>query len=876
MNRRKCMMESLDEDIHDYIERETQDNIERGMPPDEARYAALRKFGNVARVKEETWEVWSFVWVEQLWQDISYGLRMMAKSPDFTAVAVLTLALGIGANTAIFSLFYTVMLHQLPVAHPEQLVELLYRDPGQPRSDGYRRWDEYENVRDHNHVFSALTGMTFDNLAHVRIEGFDPETLIAEHVLGNYFEVLGLKPAIGRLTTPEDVPTSGDTGVVVVSWDYWNRWFHRDPAVLGKRIYVNGDPEIIVGVAPRGYLGPRVGNRTDVWVPYQKDAVRMLARLKPGVTLRQAAAEMNVLYQSWVDQNNPGETNTKLRQRKVEVEPAGAGLVRVRDLYGKSLVLLTAVVGFLLLLACFNMASILLARLAGRQREMAVRVGLGASRGRLVSQVLTESVLLSGAGTLAGVVLAYLGTGVLVRIMASTQPHQHVEIHVLPDLNLLLFTAARAALTGLLFGLAPAWYVFRSAPASATRQTGAAGDTWSWRLFGRGLVVAQVALSIFLVTATAVFLSHLARMRNFDLGFRSDHVLQVTIDPSGSGYKREQLAERYQQLLALLQTIPGVRSASISGCTPIQGCGSGSRYLIAEGQVEAPEQRQRPAISFVSPRYFETLGIPLLGGRDFSMRDVGQPRVAIVSAAVARHFFPGADPIGRHITVVHDPQPFPFGDDRPYEIIGLSGDVKPWELHEPPYPTIYFNMFQENHLYDQFELRTSTDPVAMAGTVRRVIRDFLKTVSVTRVKTLSEQVDSDIVPERLVAALSEFFGVLGAALAGIGLYGLLAHSVARRTNEIGVRMALGATTGHISRLVLGDAVGMQCAGFVVGACLVFWGRPLAAGLVLDLKPVSPGPLALAGIAIAAVALLASLVPTRRATRMDPMVALRCE
>jgi predicted permease len=408
------------------------------------------------------------------------------------------------------------------------------------------------------------------------------------------------------------------------------------------------------------------------------------------------------------------------------------------------------------------------------------------------------------------------------------------------------------------------------------RQTGAAGDTWFWRLFGRGLVAAQVALSIFLVTGAAVFLGHLSKLRNFDLGFRSDHVLLVTIDPSGSGYRREQLPAPYQQLLARLQTIPGVRSASISGCTPIQGCGSGSRYLIAEGHVEAPEQRQRPAISFVAPEYFETLGIPLLAGRDFSLRDVGQPRVTIVSAAVARHFFPGVNPIGRHITIVHDPEPFPFGDDQPYEIVGLAGDVKPFELHDPPYPTIYFNMFQENHLRDQFELRTSADPAAMAGTVRRVIGDVLKTVPVTRVKTLSEQVDSDIIPERLIATLSEFFAILGAALAGIGLYGLLAYSVARRTNEIGVRMALGATTGDVSRLVLGDAIGMLCAGFVVGACMALWGRPLAASLLQDLKPVSSGPVALAGGAIAAVALLASYVPARRAARVDPMVALRHE
>jgi predicted permease len=874
--RRNSMEAELEEELRAHLEHEVEKNVRAGMSRDEAERRAKLKFGGLEQVKEECRDSWGVRFITDLVQDLRYGLRQLRRNPGFTVVAVLSLALGIGANTAIFSLFYTVLLHQLPVAHPEQLVEFLYKDPGRPRSDGYRGWDEYENIRDHNHVFSALTGMTFDNLARVSIEGSEPETLILENVLGNYFQVLGLKPALGRLTTPEDVPASGDAGVVVVSWYYWNRWFHRDPAILGKRIDVNGNPEVIVGVAPRAYTGPRVGDRTDVWEPYQKDAVRMLARLKPGVTLRQAEAEVNVLYQSWVDQNDGAHKNPKLRQRKVEVEPAGAGLARVRDLYGKSLVVLMGVVGLLLLLACINMASMLLARSAGRQREMAVRVGLGASRGRLARQMLTESVLLSGAGTLVGLLLAYFGTGVLVRIMASAQPHQHVEIQVKPDLNLLLFTAGIAVLTGLLFGLAPAWYAFRCAPASALRQTGAAGDTWFWRWFGRGLVAAQVALSIFLVTGAVVFLDHLAKLRNFDLGFRSDHVLLVTIDPAGSGYQREQLAAPYQQLLARLQAIPGVRSASISGCTPIQGCGSGARYLMAEGHVETPEQRQRPAISFVSPGYFETLGIPLLAGRDFSLADVGRARVAIVSAAVARHFFPGENPFGRRITIVHDPEPFPFGDDRPYEIIGLAGDVKPFELHEPPYPVIYFNMFQENHLFDQFELRTSSDPAAMAGTVRRVVGEVLKTAPVTRVKTLSEQVDSDIVPERLIATLSEFFGVLGAALAGIGLYGLLAYSVARRTNEIGIRMALGATPGHISRLVLGEAMGMVCAGFAVGACMVSWGRPLAASLVEDLKPESSGPLALAGGAIAAVALLASYVPARRATRVDPMVALRHE
>ncbi|MGO4883383.1 MAG: ABC transporter permease [Bryobacteraceae bacterium] len=804
-----------------------------------------------------------------LLNDIRYALRLMRRSPGFTAVAVLSLALGIGANTAIYSLFYTVMLRQLPVAHPEQLVELVRNSSSESHWAGYWGWGKYEYLRDHNHVFSGITGMGFDNLAQVRLPGSDPEALILETVPENYFRVLGLRPAIGRFFRPEDVPASGDGDAAVVSWSYWDRRFRRDPAILGKRIFYNDAPKIVIGVASRNYVGPRVGSRTDLWTPTGGDDLTMLARLKPGVSIQQAQAEIAVLYRQMpsAPRVNP--------QTTMELLPAGAGLVRVRDQYGKPLVLLTLVVGLLLLLACINMASMLLARSAGRRRELAVRVGLGAGRGRLVRQMLTESLLLSAAGGVAGVTVAYFGVDILVRIMASSRAFEHIDIEVHPDLNVVLFTAGIALLTGLLFGLAPAWYAFRAQPAMALRQTGRGGDTWFWRLFGKSLVAAQVALSIFLVTAAAVFLNHLTRLRNFDLGFLSDHVLQVTLDPSRSGYKTEQLAAPYQELLSRLQTVPQVRSTSISGCTPLQGCGSGARYLIAEGHVERPEDRQRTAVVFVSPRYFETLGIPLLAGRDFEFRDVGRTRVAIVNQTMARRYFPGVDPIGKPVAIDPDPNNGGwFGTDQPYEIVGLVGDVKTFELRDAPYPLIYFNMFQESRLLDHFELRTAVAPESIAGTVRRIVRDVLKTVTVKSVTTLADQVDSNIVPERLIATLSEFFGCLGVVLAGIGLYGLLAYTVARRTNEIGIRMALGATPSSVSGLVLRDVLGMVCAGSVAGTAMVLWSRPLATKVLSDLKWESATPLAIGGAVMIAVALLASCVPVRRASGVDPMVALR--
>jgi predicted permease len=597
----------------------------------------------------------------------------------------------------------------------------------------------------------------------------------------------------------------------------------------------------------------------------------MLARLKPGVTIQQAQAEIDVLYRRMPSalRVNP--------QTRMELLPTGAGLVRVRDQYGKPLVLVAVVVGLLLLLACINMASMLLARSAGRQKELAVRVGLGAGRGRLVRQMLTESVLLSAAGAAAGVAVAYFGVSILVRIMASSRAFERIDIEVHPDLNVVLFTAGIALLTGLLFGLAPAWYALRAQPAMALRQTGRGGDTWFWRLFGKSLVAAQVALSIFLVTAASVFLNHLTRLRNFDLGFRSDHVLQVTLDPSRSRYKTEQLAAPYQELLSRLQTIPQVRSVSISGCTPLEGCGSGARFLIAEGHVERPEDRQRTAVVFVSPRYFETLGIPLLAGRDLDFRDVGRPRVAIVNQTMARHYFPGVDPIGKQVVIDPDPKNGGwFGTDQPYEIVGLVGDAKTFELRDAPYPLIYFNMFQESRLLNHFELRTAVAPESIAGTVRQMVRDVLKTVPVKSVTTLADQVDSNIVPERLVATLSEFFGCLGVVLAGIGLYGLLAYTVARRTNEIGIRMALGATASSVSGLVLRDVLGMVCAGSVAGTAMVLWSRPLATKVLSDLKWENAMPLAIGGGVMIGVALLASCVPVRRAARVDPMVALRHE
>ncbi len=808
-----------------------------------------------------------------IWNDIRYALRLMQRNPGFTAVAVLSLALGIGANTAIFSLFYTIVLRQLPVSHPEQLVELVIDSPSEQHWAGYWGWEKYEYLRDHNRVFSGITGMSFDNLASVRTEGSESETLIQENVPGNYFQVLGIKPAIGRLIGAADVPANGIGDVAVVSWSYWNRRFHRDPAIIGSRIFYNDTLKTIVGVAPPNYVGPRVGSRTDLWVPVAHGDLTMLARLKPGVTIESAQAEIAALYNSLLEQEAAHGKSSRMETR-MELLPARAGLVRVRDQYGKPLIVLMTIVGLLLLLACINMAGMLLARCVGRQRELAVRVGLGAHRFHLAKQMLTESMLLSLAGALSGILFAYLGTSALVRIMASGRAFEHIEIQVRPDVHLLLFTVGIALLTGLLFGIVPAWHAFRFAPEADLRQHGKGADMGSWSLFGKGLVTTQVALSIFLVAAAAMFLNYLSRLRNFDLGFRSDHVLLVTLDSTHSGYQPEQLAAIYRFLLRRLEAIPGVRSASISGCTPLEGCGTPGRYIFAEGRTERTEDRRRAAVTFVAPRYFETLGIPLIAGRGFTFQDARRSRVMMINQTMARLYFPGVNPIGKHITVDKNLKPGWFGSDVPYEIVGLVGDVKAFEIRDPPYPTMYFNMFQENQLMDQFELRTTGNPASLAGTVRRIMREQVKALPVGRITTLADQVDSNIVPERLIATLSQFFGALGAALAGIGVYGLLAYAVARRTNELGIRMALGATASHVSSLVLRDALPMVLGGLAAGIVLVLLSRPLLASLIHDLRPDNTRALLFGGSMIILVALIAAYLPVHRAVSVDAAVALR--
>jgi putative ABC transport system permease protein len=811
------------------------------------------------------------------WQDLRYALRTLRGSPVFTAVAILSLALGIGANTAIFTLIDTLMFRQLPVREPGRLVEMLHKLRGEPdpRGNGFSL-SAWHYMRDRNHVFSDLLAGA-DSPLQVRADNIPVEPASGQFVAGNFFPGLGLKAAAGRLLGPQDDLPGAGSAVAVIAWDWWQGKFHADPAVPGQQLVVNDVPVTIVGVAPRGFFGWETGSTHDVWLPLSLEPViahrppgrsapqvQLVGRLKPGVTPAQALSEMAVLDRRILEESAKTVDNPYLHKVMLEMEPAGAGLSRLRDKYARPLWLLMCVVALLLLIACTNVASLLLARAAARQREMAIRVALGAGGFRLVRQVLTESLLLALAGGIAGMGVAYGGTAALVRTIASGR--DRIEIHVQPDARVLFFTLTVALLAGLLFGLAPALRALASTPAAFLRAAGHSPDTRFGRLFGQTLVSAQVALSLVLLSAASLFIAHLANLRRLDTGFQRENILLVTLDASHSSYARDQLSLPYRELLRRFEALPGVASATLSAVTPISGAGA-ARAATVEGYRAQPGEVRYLQENWVAPQYFRTFGIPLLAGRDFTPRDDGR-HVAIVDQTTARYYFPHRGPLGMHVTF--------DGDDIPYEIIGFVRNAKYRDLLEPPWRTIYLNAFEQNRPGSQFALRTNTDPDSVIPAVRRTVRDVLKTVPIVKVTTLSRQIDASLVTERLIALLSGLFGALGALLAALGLYGLLAYTVTRRTGEIGIRRALGATQSSIVRLVLRGALAMVCAGILAGAPVVFWGRRVAVSAVEGLPPGSLPPLFLSASTLLAIALLAAWAPARRAARVDPMEALRYE
>jgi predicted permease len=909
--RRRRWDEERARELEAYLEVETDENMARGMSPEEARYAAHRKLGNTTLIREEIYRMNSLGWLETFWQDLRYGIRTLAKSPGFTAVAVITLTLGIGANTAIFSLIDTVLFRMLPVQNALQLVLLnwtsqdlsrdivnsisgnMYEDC--PRTCPSFSYPAFEQIRDGNRVFSSVTAMaTNSSELNVGYKGV-PSRADGQLVAGTFFATLGVQPILGRALTPED-DRPGASPAAVISYGYWERRFGRDPAAVDQPIIVNGVPFTIVGVSPPEFYGVQPGRAVEVWLPlhlgpqveqgWWRDFaarkiwwVTIFGRLKPGAREREAKAELEVIFRQSLSPDVKPTTKAETIPQ-LGLEPASKGLRYLRGEFSKPLFILMTVVGLVLLIACANIANLLLARGASRQREIAVRLALGAGRKRLIRQLLTESVLLAGLGGVLGMILAFWGARLLVAFMSSGR--NPVTLTVTPDPRVLGFAVTLSALTAMLLGLSPA---LRSThvdltPAlkeSAGRSSAAIPGKHGVRLgLTKLLVVGQVSLSLVLLVAAGLFVRTLLNLENLNAGFDRSNLLLFAVDPTQDGYAGKRLTDFYQELQRRLATLPGVQSVSVSEHTLIGGWRDTNGVTIP-GYVPKVGQGKPITVptNWVGPRFFETMRIPLLLGRTFGEGDrEGAPKVAVVNERFVREFLGEGNPIGRR---------FGFGGWDPrasIEIIGVVGDAKFTDLRSEAPPTIYgpvlenvgFLGFGPMHV----ELRTAGEPMQMASTVRRITQDLDPNLALYQVQSQEEQISRSLFQERLFARLTSFFGVLATVLACVGIYGVIAFNASRKTHEIGIRMALGASRGEILAMVLGETLALAAFGIVAGIGIAAAASRLVSTFLYDVKPTDPVTLASAALLMLGMAALAGYLPARRATKVDPIVALRYE
>jgi predicted permease len=928
MNLGKRMLTDLDQDIRDHIARETRDNIDRGMSPDEARYAALRKFGNVTRTKEDTREVWILRWLEDLGQDILFGVRMLRKNPGFTAVAILTLALGIGANTAIFSLIDALLLRSLPVRNPQELVVLNWSAHKKPNFHSYMgsgdcHWglsSDNPGGCSFSHPFfndlSAQSGM-FASVAasggeiQLDLTGNGPATLIQGLIVsGNYFDTLGVRPAFGRMIEPSDEEPSAPP-VMVLGNGYWQRVFGGSPSVIGKTFDLNGVATTIVGVAEQRFAGLTPGSAPDAWVPLslnprlspgwtprEDDAgspwILIIARLKPEVPREKAEASVNLLFRNEM-LHGAQPFSKEADEPSVTLEPAQTGLIGARGTYSTPLFILMLAVGIVLLIACANVAGLLLARSAARQKEMTLRLALGAGRWRIVRQLLTESILLSVCGGLLGILLAIWGAHAIVAFVASGSS-QPLAFDPPIDIRVLLFTAGISLLTGILFGLAPA---MRGAELDLTSalKVGAGGSAGArqgrarnkWLNIGNSLVIAQVALTMVVLVGAGLLVRTLQNLRDINLGFDTNNILNFRINPRLIGYKGAQIDALYRNLQGRLKAIPGVASVSFSNAALLSGSGGSTSFHLSG----APDKSSvNSDILWVGPNFFATMKIPVLEGRDFSPEEFASasisatastpasilytnsasqpssPKPAIVNQTFVRRYFGKGAPLGQRF---RDSDSGP--NDPGYIVIGVVRDAKYFSVRREIRPTTYVPVTGRGVF---FELRTAGNPVSIIPAVQSIVNQLDSKLPIFNVVTESQSIDELLFQERLIARISSFFGILALILACVGLYGLLSYEVTRRTREIGIRMALGAQAGNVLRIVIVQGIVLAAIGIVIGIGAAIGVTRYLGTILYDVHPGDPITQISVGLLLLAVAFVACWIPARRATRVDPMIALRSE
>jgi putative ABC transport system permease protein len=870
-SRRRRMEHDLDRGLRYHLERRVDDLMKAGLSDSDAWRQAAVEFGGVAQVQEEVRDTWFWRWLQNVGRDMRYAVRVMSANPGFTVTAILSLALGIGANTAIFSILHALVLRSLPVSDPQRLVIVTRNETV---SSPYPL---FLDIRDQS---QSLEGVLAFRTTPMRLsKGNETERITGALVSGSYFDVLGVRPFIGTTIAKEDDQKPGSGGwrgpVAVLSHSFWIRGFGGQTNVIGTRILLNAHPFTVAGVAPPGFSGTEVGESPDVFAPMtmqeallpglgkaltqpRSQWLRILGRLKAGIDLRHAEAELTTLvrrYNAEIIQGGDIKDAGRRRglmEQKIVLLPGNSGISQLRRQYSKPLWILTAVVGLVLLIACANMASLLLSRATARRREIAIRLSLGADRSRLVSQLFTESLLLAVAGAGSGLLLARWLRDALIRYLP---PDRSLAVPI--DLNALLFTLALAVAAALLCGLAPAVQSTKVDLAPAIK-----GEEMAARptrvFFRKGLVVFQMSLSFLLLVAAALFLRSLHNLLTLDPGFARENILVASVE-SGPGLD--------SRLIQEVKYLPGVISAALADSPPL-GTHTGWNIFVPGYAPKPNELREPPWVGFVSPGYFTTMGIPLLLGRDIGDRDViGARNVMIVNETFARHFFEGDNPIGRRVGTkegMYD-----------WEIIGVVKDSKYTGLREGVIRMIYVPARPGPWASRTVvHLRISGSPVALASALRQKIHDVDKTATVFDVHTVQEELKRSLMRERFVGTVTGIFGALALMLAIIGLYGLTAYGVAQRTHEFGIRIAIGARASNIVTLVVGEAMWLSVAGMAIGLAAAWVLGRVVESMLFGIHPADPVSAALAAVVLVTSALLAAWLPALRASRVDPIRALR--
>ena len=891
--RRSKLERDLDRELQFHITAHAEDLMRSGMSREKAVRQAVCELGGIDQVKESARDARGTRWVEDFLKDTRFALRSLGKTPAFTLAAILTLALGIGANTAVWSIIDAVMVRVLPVDRPEEL-QAVRRAGLEPNT---YRMSHPGFLRMRNTVAQAapLAAMTMATRMYATIDG-PPESVLGQLVSGNWFELLGVGAIRGRLIGPQDDQVVGGHPVVVLSHSFWSRRFGNDPAIIGKSVRLNGTALTVIGIAEPGFFGISVGQSVDAWVPVlMQDQVRyksnassfdsdtekpwspqngiawltLITRTPAGIN-SQVTARLDRQFRSEVQEASAkadSATRAYRLREHIALEPIARGFSPLRDQFGDPLRALMISVALVLLICCGNLAGLLLARSAARTQEIAVRVSLGARPFRLVRQVLTESLTLALLGAAASLLIARVGTSALLRAASSSSRAIPLDTHM--DARVLLFTGAVAVITSLLFGLAPALRVARTDLYDSFRTAGRVLGTGSGRRIPleRALVIAQIALSMVLVTSAGLFVRTLQNLMSIDPGYDKEHVIAAQLDVRVAGYTYEALPALYQRMLDQAKAVPGVRSASVS----LHGIATGSRRtssFVVPGRPNTPGDDQGQE-NYVSNDYFSTVGISLLRGRAFAVSDSKEaPRVAVVSEAFAKHFFGKADVVGARVG---------YDDNTQMEIVGVVKDTRTNGVREEPQRLIYYPVAQGPQEYiTSLEVRADRATETVIPALRKALNELDANLPVRDVITMSNLLSRGLASERLVARLVTVFGLLALLLAVLGLYGLLAYSVSRRTNELGVRIALGAAPSKVSWLVLKESLHLIVPGLMLGLALWFPALGVTRKLVYGLSPYDPLTLAGATVVLLVIGMGAALMPAWRASHVDPIEAMRAQ